>query len=53
MIGWGRPIAAGLADGAGLSTPTGITMTQTPARELRSKAWFDNPENVDMTALYR
>lgn len=22
------------------------------ARKLRSRAWFDNPENVDMTALY-
>jgi dihydroxy-acid dehydratase len=20
--------------------------------ELRSKAWFDNPDNADMTALY-
>ncbi len=26
-------------------------MTDTPAK-LRSRAWFDNPENVDMTALY-
>ena len=25
-------------------------MTETP--KLRSRAWFDNPENVDMTALY-
>ncbi|MBL8710965.1 MAG: dihydroxy-acid dehydratase family protein, partial [Rhodospirillaceae bacterium] len=24
----------------------------TAARKLRSRAWFDNPENVDMTALY-
>ena len=24
----------------------------TPAPTLRSKAWFDNPDNVDMTALY-
>ena len=23
-----------------------------PVRQLRSKAWFDNPDNVDMTALY-
>jgi len=23
-----------------------------PSRVLRSRAWFDNPENVDMTALY-
>ena len=22
------------------------------ARKLRSRAWFDNPDNVDMTALY-
>ena len=21
-------------------------------RQLRSKAWFDNPDNADMTALY-
>ena len=28
-------------------------MTDTPARgPLRSRAWFDNPENADMTALY-
>ena len=28
-------------------------MTDTPARgQLRSRAWFDNPENADMTALY-
>ncbi|GGC52568.1 IlvD/Edd family dehydratase [Chelatococcus reniformis] len=25
---------------------------ETSARPLRSKAWFDNPDNVDMTALY-
>ncbi len=27
-------------------------MTDTPAPKLRSRAWFDNPENIDMTALY-
>lgn len=28
-------------------------MTDTPARRpLRSRAWFDNPDNIDMTALY-
>jgi dihydroxy-acid dehydratase len=27
-------------------------MTDTPARPLRSAAWFDNPDNIDMTALY-
>ncbi|WP_315762774.1 IlvD/Edd family dehydratase [Sphingomonas sp. Y38-1Y] len=27
-------------------------MTDTPTPKLRSRAWFDNPENVDMTALY-
>ena len=27
-------------------------MTDTPPRKLRSRAWFDNPENIDMTALY-
>lgn len=30
-------------------------MTDTPnppAQRLRSRAWFDNPENIDMTALY-
>ena len=26
-------------------------MTATPAK-LRSRAWFDNPDNIDMTALY-
>ena len=24
----------------------------TPAPKLRSRAWFDNPDNIDMTALY-
>jgi dihydroxy-acid dehydratase len=27
-------------------------MTETPSPQLRSRAWFDNPENIDMTALY-
>lgn len=27
-------------------------MTNSPAPKLRSRAWFDNPENVDMTSLY-
>ncbi len=27
-------------------------MTDTPARALRSRAWFDNPANPDMTAIY-
>lgn len=27
-------------------------MSGTPTPKLRSRAWFDNPENVDMTALY-
>jgi len=27
-------------------------MTDQPARTLRSRAWFDNPDNPDMTALY-
>lgn len=27
-------------------------MTDTPAPKLRSQAWFDNPDNIDMTALY-
>jgi dihydroxy-acid dehydratase len=27
-------------------------MTESPPGKLRSRAWFDNPENVDMTALY-
>ena len=27
-------------------------MTNQPARMLRSRAWFDNPSNPDMTALY-
>src|ERR1700741_2806931 len=33
-----------------------MTSTQTPPRtpvpRLRSAAWFDNPDNIDMTALY-
>lgn len=27
-------------------------MTDQPKRPLRSRAWFDNPHNIDMTALY-
>lgn len=27
-------------------------MTAVPAQPLRSRAWFDNPANADMTALY-
>ena len=27
-------------------------MSSTPGNKLRSAAWFDNPGNVDMTALY-
>ncbi|MBA3324942.1 MAG: dihydroxy-acid dehydratase family protein [Rhodobacteraceae bacterium] len=27
-------------------------MTDTPVKALRSRAWFDNPANPDMTALY-
>jgi dihydroxy-acid dehydratase len=27
-------------------------MKDQPARQLRSRAWFDNPDNPDMTALY-
>jgi len=27
-------------------------MTDMPTPRLRSRAWFDNPENIDMTALY-
>ena len=27
-------------------------MTNTSAPKLRSRAWFDNPDNIDMTALY-
>ena len=26
--------------------------TIVPPRQLRSRAWFDNPDNIDMTALY-
>lgn len=29
-----------------------MTDTPPPARVLRSRAWFDNPANIDMTALY-
>lgn len=27
-------------------------MSSVPPRALRSRAWFDNPDNIDMTALY-
>lgn len=27
-------------------------MTDTPSMKLRSRAWFDNPANIDMTSLY-
>ena len=29
-----------------------VTPTDAQIERLRSRAWFDNPENVDMTALY-
>ncbi|WP_304275176.1 hypothetical protein, partial [Caulobacter segnis] len=29
-----------------MSSPSGA------APKLRSRAWFDNPDNIDMTALY-
>ncbi|MBD8641487.1 MULTISPECIES: IlvD/Edd family dehydratase [unclassified Sphingomonas] len=29
-----------------------MTDLTTPLQKLRSRAWFDNPENIDMTALY-
>ena len=31
---------------------SGIGATAKGAKKLRSRAWFDNPENPDMTALY-
>jgi len=31
---------------------SGIDATAKGAKKLRSRAWFDNPENADMTALY-
>lgn len=27
-------------------------MTDIPQDKLRSRAWFDDPDNADMTALY-
>ena len=29
-----------------------VTPTDAQIQRLRSRAWFDNPENLDMTALY-
>jgi dihydroxy-acid dehydratase len=29
-----------------------MSVTPVPPRALRSRAWFDNPDNIDMTALY-
>ena len=29
-----------------------MTSSAIPSRALRSRAWFDNPDNIDMTALY-
>ena len=29
-----------------------MSAPSTPPRKLRSAAWFDNPDNIDMTALY-
>jgi dihydroxy-acid dehydratase len=29
-----------------------MTSPAAPPRALRSRAWFDNPDNIDMTALY-
>jgi dihydroxy-acid dehydratase len=29
-----------------------MTKDYSPSRKLRSAAWFDNPENIDVMALY-
>ncbi len=29
-----------------------MSVPPVPSRALRSRAWFDNPDNIDMTALY-
>lgn len=29
-----------------------MAVSSQPDRKLRSRAWFDNPDNIDMTALY-
>ena len=29
-----------------------MTQSNRPARRFRSQDWFDNPEHIDMTALY-
>jgi dihydroxy-acid dehydratase len=29
-----------------------MSVSPVPPRALRSRAWFDNPDNIDMTALY-
>ncbi|PWC35746.1 IlvD/Edd family dehydratase [Azospirillum sp. TSO35-2] len=34
------------------TTPTSPLLSSGPGRRLRSRAWFDNPANPDMTALY-
>src|SRR3954451_8518780 len=35
-----------------ISRPTMTTEGTTAGKKLRSRAWFDNPDNPDMTALY-
>src|SRR3546814_11221973 len=32
--------------------PFPMSDSSKPADKLRSRAWFDNPDNIDMTALY-
>ena len=40
------------ADGSGFHYGVGLMSNKKSARDLRSRAWFDNPHNPDMTALY-
>jgi len=35
-----------------ISSSAGAAAEKTGQRRLRSRAWFDNPANIDMTALY-
>ena len=39
-------------DGSPLFCPQSFWNEMTEERKLRSAAWFDNPDNIDMTALY-
>ena len=47
-----KPANGARSDGAKSSGGKAAAKSRIKPSELRSKAWFDNPDNADMTALY-